>query len=136
MVTPDRSGYRAGMETTLDVATLPTEELTSRDLARAVVPRFKALADENRLTLLLLLAERPRTVKELQEASGLSQTLVSHHLAPLRELELVKVEPRGRANVYTLCCEEFGQPVRWLATLAAMTPEGAEACCLGAGDDG
>lgn len=124
------------MDTTLDVATLPTEELTSRELARAVVPRFKALADENRLTLLLLLAERPRTVKELQEASGLSQTLVSHHLAPLRELGLVMVEPRGRANVYTLCCEEFGQPVRWLATLAAMTPEGAEACCLSADDAG
>ena len=124
------------MHTTLDVATLPTEELTSRELARAVVPRFKALADENRLTLLLLLADRPRTVKELQEASGLSQTLVSHHLAPLRELGLVMVEPRGRANVYTLCCEEFGQPVRWLATLAAMTPEGAEACCLSTDDAG
>lgn len=136
MVIDGRSGYPGGMDTTLGVATLPPEQLTSRDLARAVVPHFKALADENRLTLLLLLAERPQTVKELQEASGLSQTLVSHHLAPLRELELVKVEPRGRANVYTLCCEQFGQPVRWLATLAAQTPEGAEACYLSTGDDG
>lgn len=117
------------MDTALDVAPIPPADLSSRDLARMVVPKFKALADENRLTLLLLLAERPHTVKELQEASGMSQTLVSHHLSPLREHDLVSVEPRGRSNVYTLCCEELGEPVRWLATLAAMTPEGAQACC-------
>lgn len=115
--------------TSLDVATLGPDELSSRDLARMVVPSFKALADENRLTLMLLLAARPHTVKELQEASGMSQTLVSHHLTPLRDQELVKVEARGRSNVYTLCCEQLGQPVRWLASLAATTPEGAEACC-------
>jgi DNA-binding transcriptional ArsR family regulator len=124
------------MAAVLDVSTLPESERSSRDLARRVVPTFKALADENRLTLLLLLAERSRTVKELQEASGLSQTLVSHHLAPLREQGLVSVEPRGRANVYTLCCEELGPPVRWLATLAAMTPEGAESCCPATPEDG
>ncbi|MFB6520426.1 ArsR/SmtB family transcription factor [Streptomyces sp. NPDC056401] len=44
--------------------------------------KLRALGDETRLTLMLLIAERPRTVKELQEATGLSQTLVSHHLAP------------------------------------------------------
>jgi DNA-binding transcriptional ArsR family regulator len=117
------------MDATLDITPLPATDRSDRELARLMAPRFKVLGDENRLTLVLLLAERPRTVKELQEASGLSQTLVSHHLAPLRELELVSVEARGRSNVYTLCCEELGPPVRWLATLAAMTPAGADACC-------
>ncbi|WP_046472077.1 ArsR/SmtB family transcription factor [Allosalinactinospora lopnorensis] len=117
------------MERVLDVQLLPSAELTDRERARLLVPKLKALADENRLTLALLLAERPRTVKELQEATGMSQTLVSHHLAPLREQELVMVTPRGRANVYTLCCDQLVGPVRWLATLAALTPEGAAACC-------
>lgn len=117
------------MGTTLDVTPLPPGDLSNQDLARLLAPQFRVLADENRLAIVLLLSERPHTVKELQEATGMSQTLVSHHLAPLRELELVSVEPRGRANVYTLCCEQLGPPVRWLATLAAMTPEGAEACC-------
>lgn len=114
----------------LDVRLLEGEELSNKERARRLVPKLKALADENRAILALLLAERPRTVKELQEATGLSQTLISHHLRPLREEALVRVVPRGRSNVYALCCEEFGMPVRWLASLAALTPEGAQACCL------
>lgn len=119
----------------LGVQLLPSAELSKRDLARRLVPVFKALADENRLALTLLLAERPHTVRELQEATGMSQTLVSHHLAPLREQGLVTVAPRGRANVYALCCEQLAAPVRWMATLAAQTPEGAAAVRAGGPDD-
>lgn len=103
--------------------------------ARELAPKLKALGDENRLTIALLLLERPKTVKELQEETGLSQTLVSHHLKPLREQELVSVVPRGRSNVYTLCCEELADTVRMLATIASSTREGAEACCAGDGTD-
>ncbi len=78
---------------------------------------------------MLLLAEGPRSVRELPESTGLGQTLVSHHVAPLREQGLVTVVPRGRSNVYSLCCEALAGPVRLLATLAALTPEGAQACC-------
>jgi DNA-binding transcriptional ArsR family regulator len=116
----------------MDVRTL--ELATVGERARLLVPKLKALADENRLTLVLLLADRPRTVRELTDASGLNQTLVSHHLAFLRERELVAVTPRGRANVYSLCCAELAEPVRLLASLAALTPEGAAACCDQPGD--
>ncbi|PZG56657.1 ArsR family transcriptional regulator [Spongiactinospora gelatinilytica] len=119
----------------LDVRLLEGEELSNQERARRLVPKLRALADENRAVLALLIAERPRTVRELQDATGMSQTLVSHHLRPLREQGLVKVIPRGRSNVYTLCCEELGTPVRWLASLAALTPEGAQACCLSDLDD-
>jgi DNA-binding transcriptional ArsR family regulator len=115
------------MEEGLEVL-LPSRQLTNQERARLLVPMFKALADENRMTLALLLAERPHTVKELQEATGMSQTLVSHHLAPLREQRLVNVEARGRSNVYSLCCEQLGAPVQWLATLAGMT-ELNPGCC-------
>ncbi|MQA81779.1 MAG: metalloregulator ArsR/SmtB family transcription factor [Streptosporangiales bacterium] len=109
----------------LDVASLPS----MADRARLLAPRLKALADESRLTLVLLLAERPRTVRELTDATGMSQTLVSHHLAPLRQHELITVTPRGRSNVYALCCEALAAPVQLLATLAALSPEGIDACC-------
>ena len=99
------------------------------DQAQLLAPQLKALADPNRLHLLLLLAERPHSVRELTDAAGMSQTLVSHHLAPLREQGLVSVTPKGRSNVYSLCCDALAGPVRLLATLAAQTPEGAEACC-------
>ncbi len=70
----------------LDVRLLGVDELTSpADRARLLAPQLKALGDPNRLHLVLLLADGPATVRELTDASGMGQTLVSHHLAPLRE---------------------------------------------------
>lgn len=113
----------------LDVRLEPVVIGTAAERAQLLAPQLKAMGDPNRLHLLLLLAERPHTVRELTEASGMSQTLVSHHLAPLREQGLVTITPKGRSNVYSLCCEALAGPVKLLATLAAMTPEGADACC-------
>lgn len=118
----------------LNIETIWSDLRTGADAAtnaRELAPKLKALGDENRLMIALLLLERPKTVKELQEETGLSQTLVSHHLKPLREQELVSVAPRGRSNVYTLCCEELAETVRILASIAGSTREGAEACCAG-----
>jgi DNA-binding transcriptional ArsR family regulator len=105
------------------ISELP-ERRSQRALARLMAPKLRALADENRLTLLLI-AEHPRTVKELQVATGLSQTLVSHHLTPLREQELVSVVPEGRSNRYTLCCSALDEPVRLLLGLARRDDDAA-----------
>lgn len=61
------------------------------------VARFKALADETRLTLLLTLlhAGDPVCVCNLLPAVGVGQATVSHHLKVLREAGLVSVERRG-----------------------------------------
>ena len=120
------------MSMVLNVETLGVEGQTGAGAAasaRELAPKLKALGDENRMMIVLLLLEKPKTVKELQEETGLSQTLVSHHLKPLREQELVSMVPRGRSNVYTLCCEELAETVQILASIAGSTPEGAEACC-------
>ncbi|SOD94387.1 ArsR/SmtB family transcription factor [Blastococcus haudaquaticus] len=113
----------------LDVRLEPVGIGTAAERAQLLAPQLKAMGDPNRLHLLLLLAEGPHSVRELTDASGMSQTLVSHHLAPLREHGLVTLTPKGRSNVYSLCCEALAGPVKLLATLAAMTPEGADACC-------
>lgn len=114
----------------LDVALLDvTSDASVLDQARQLAACLKALGDENRLLLMVLLAERPRSVRELTEATGMSQTLVSHHLAPLRQQGLVSVTPKGRSNIYDLCCQALAAPVQLLASLAALTPEGATACC-------
>ena len=98
---------------------MPTAASSAAKTAEQLAPRLKALGDVHRLTMVLLLADRPRTVKELQEATGLGQTLVSHHLGILRRARLVRAEPKGRTNVYELCCEELGDPVRTVASLVA-----------------
>ncbi len=122
--------HTEGMATSIDVALLPTSGAErARADAEQLAPLLKALADPTRLHLVMLLAQEPRTVRELTDATGLTQTLVSHHLAPLRDQGLVTITPRGRANVYSLCCEALGAPVRALATVASTTPAGQQACC-------
>lgn len=126
------------MTRAVDVATL---DLTGRHTdtpdiarrARELVPCLKALADEHRLAIMLLLASGPHTVRELTDATGLSQTLVSHHLAALREVGLVTSTARGRANLYRVCCDQLAAPVQLLASLATLTPDGAQACCTDPG---
>lgn len=93
--------------------------------ARDIAPILKALSDENRLTLLLAIADQDSTVTELAEASGMSQPLVSHHLKLLRETGLVTSTAVGRSNRYSLCCDAIAQPIALLSDLAtpSCTPK-------------
>ena len=86
--------------------------------ARQIAPVLKALSDENRLTILLAVADRESSVTELVARTGLGQTLVSHHLKSLRDAGLVIATPVGRSNVYSLCCEAVAEPIELLSTLA------------------
>ncbi|SDD83124.1 ArsR/SmtB family transcription factor [Glycomyces harbinensis] len=113
--------------TLTDVSAAEHSDASVIEHAKGLAPQFKALADENRLAIVLLLSEHSRTVRELTEATGLAQTLVSHHLAPLRELGLVSVTPKGRSNVYSLCCDAFSAPMRALAGLS--NPVEHNGCC-------
>jgi len=63
---------------------------------------FSALADETRLKIIKLLADRPHTVDELVQMLGLAQSTVSHHLRVLREAGVVAGEKRGRNVYYSL----------------------------------
>jgi DNA-binding transcriptional ArsR family regulator len=87
------------------------------ELARRLAPVMKALSDENRLAILLAVAQHERSVTELTAVTGLPQTLVSHHLKSLRENGLVTVTAQGRSNVYSLCCAAVADPLEMLAAL-------------------
>jgi DNA-binding transcriptional ArsR family regulator len=87
------------------------------ELARRLAPVMKALSDKNRLAILLAIAEHERSVTELTGATGLAQTLVSHHLKSLRDTGLVTATARGRSNVYSLCCAAVADPLEMLAAL-------------------
>ena len=56
---------------------------------------FKAMSNESRLRIVGLIAERERSVQELAELLGLKEPTVSHHLASLKALGLVKVRVDG-----------------------------------------
>jgi len=63
---------------------------------------FKALGDPVRVEILKLLKEDARTVSELVDNFDISQPAVSHHLAVLKSVGLVKSKRDGRAVYYSL----------------------------------
>jgi ArsR family transcriptional regulator len=67
-----------------------------------MVQCLKALADENRLRILMLLRERELCVFELMGILGLSQPLVSSHLAVLRSAGLAEARREGKRMRYSL----------------------------------
>jgi len=63
---------------------------------------FKALSDETRLRIIVLLTERELCVCQMEEALDLSQVKVSRHLTVLRYSGLVKNRQEGIWVYYSL----------------------------------
>lgn len=68
----------------------------------AMVQCLKALADENRLRILMLLRERELCGFELMGVLGLSQPLVSSHMRVLQGAGLVDARREGKRTRYSL----------------------------------
>jgi DNA-binding transcriptional ArsR family regulator len=90
-----------------------------RRIANAWAPTLRALANEERLLIALWLAGGTRSVRELEDATGLSQSLVSYHLRELRDAGLVTAAAEGRSNRYRLCSADLDQVASLIGTLDA-----------------
>ncbi len=67
----------------------------------------KAIADENRQRIMLLLCCNWLCVSDIvEQMDNVSQPTVSHHLAVLREADLVYVRREGRQIYYSLNQDE------------------------------
>lgn len=75
--------------------------------ARRASNFLKAVANENRLTLLCILARGEYSVTELETMLGERQTTVSQQLARLRLDDLVTTRRRGKAVYYRLADEKL-----------------------------
>src|SRR5947209_18653164 len=87
---------------------------------QALLQFFKALADENRLKLLGLLANRELSVEELAALLELRAPTVSHHLAKLKELNLVGMRPEGNTHIYWLNAEALRSTSKGLLSSEKM----------------
>lgn len=63
---------------------------------------FKALADANRLKIVGLLAQEPRTVEQLAASLEVESPTASHHLRRLSKVGLVEARAEGYYSVYSL----------------------------------
>lgn len=68
--------------------------------AESLARYFRVLGDATRLTILLALLERERTVSELVEITGAPQSRVSNHLACLKWCRFADAQRTGRTVVY------------------------------------
>src|ERR1700750_958582 len=82
---------------------------------------FKVLADENRLKLLGILATREYSVEELAALLQLKAPTISHHLARLKELKLVRMRSDGNTHFYQLDAESLHQTSKGLLSSEKMT---------------
>jgi DNA-binding transcriptional ArsR family regulator len=87
----------------------PAEIEACRRLAAAWTPVLRALAHEERLLIALWLAGADCSVRELEQVTGLGQSLVSYHLRELRQAGLVVASASGRSNRYRLAHAELDQ---------------------------
>lgn len=95
------------------------------DLSVIVRPElFKALSDPNRLVLLTYLSERqePSTVSEAAECCSVDMSVVSRHLATMRDAGLLNAEKRGREVYYSVPRQELAAQLRAMA-------DALESCC-------
>lgn len=73
----------------------------SNDVDRQV-QLLKTIADETRLRILGLLAAEPRTGRQLAAELGLTPPTISHHMARLVEVGVVRVQIEGTRHYYSL----------------------------------
>ena len=86
-----------------------------------IVAFGKAMSDPSRLIIMQLCCTEGKNVKDLVELTGLAQSTVSHHLAVLREANLVSVRHKGKSAIYTLDQEAFSSCCRLSSEL--LTPD-------------
>jgi DNA-binding transcriptional ArsR family regulator len=86
-----------------------TEVEVCQALAASWAPTLRGLANEERLVIVLWLAGTTCSVRELEQVTGMSQSLVSYHLRELREAGLVESTAAGRSNRYRLANADLDQ---------------------------
>jgi DNA-binding MarR family transcriptional regulator len=74
----------------------------SQDEFNTLLDFFKALANENRLKILGILAGRECSVEELSELLELKEPTVSHHLSKLKAIGLVEMRVEGNDHLHRL----------------------------------
>jgi DNA-binding transcriptional ArsR family regulator len=88
-----------------------------------VIQTLTALAEPNRLAIVELLRDGPRSVGDIVDALALSQPLVSKHLKVLSDVAIVDRHVDGKRRIYALDQRRFAELDRWLDTFAELWAE-------------
>jgi ubiquinone/menaquinone biosynthesis C-methylase UbiE len=89
----------------------------------SIVKILRAVADPNRLRILLLLRGEELSVAELQEILTMGQSTISTHLSQLKQAGLVEDRRTGKSNLYKLSPADGSPLVEILARAEPEIPE-------------
>ena len=89
---------------------------------------FRGFSDASRLSILDALRDGPLTVGEIVQATKLTQSNVSNHLACLRDCGLVTAEQEGRFVRYALSDERVNGLLSLADELLADVARGVYEC--------
>jgi len=103
-------GYVVNMKKPIKIKTL--EENAGK--AEAIL---KLLANKNRLMILCYIIEGGKSVGEIVDYVGLSQSAVSQHLAKMREQGIVSTDKKGQTVYYRIIDKDVEAILATLHTL-------------------
>lgn len=109
-----------------DVKKVDTSAMTDNERLTALLGFFKALADENRLRIVGLLAQQPCTVGALAAELGLGISTTSHHLSKLAKAGLVAARAEGHYYLYSLQADRVRSMAQRLLQEGAQLPGPAD----------
>lgn len=75
---------------------------------------FKALNDETRRQILILLKEKDRSAGEIAEHFNISKPSISHHLELLRNADLITQEKKGQFVIYSINTSVLDDLLAWI----------------------
>ena len=78
------------------------DELIDEDLLIEMAELFKIFGDSTRIKILSVLFDGERCVQEIADATGASQSAVSHQLRILKQARLVRNRRQGKQVCYCL----------------------------------
>lgn len=88
---------------------------------------FKVLGEPNRLKIIGLLTEKPRTVEQLGELLGVGVSTVSHHLTRLADAGLVAARTESYYRIYSVKTDALTAMAKALLQQAAKPAPPAHA---------
>lgn len=84
------------------------------------------MANEDRLLILCILSEGPRSVGELEQFLGIRQPTLSQQLTVLREEKFVLAERKGKFIYYSLASEEVAKIMATLFCIYCRDRQGGD----------
>lgn len=85
-----------------NVDSVVANDMPDEELLYDLADLFKVFSDTTRIKILYALIEGERSVNDIAEATGTSQSAVSHQLRILKQAHLVKFRRDGRTINYSL----------------------------------